>query len=52
MIAIFAAGSMQAQTEKGDMAIGVNITPAFEDGWSTVGIGVKYQYNIIDNFRM
>ena len=52
MIAIFAAGSMQAQTEKGDMAIGVNITPAFGDGWSTVGIGVKYQYNIIDHLRM
>lgn len=52
MIAIFAAGSMQAQTEKGDMAIGVNISPTFVSGWSTVGIGLKYQYNVIDNLRM
>lgn len=52
MIAIFAAGSMQAQTEKGDMAMGVNITPAFGNHWTTVGIGLKYQYNIIDHLRM
>ena len=50
--AVFCAWNVQAQTEKGAMAAGVNLTVGFGDSYTNVGLGAKYQYNIIDNLRL
>ncbi len=52
VVAIFCAWNAQAQTEKGAMAAGANLTVGFGDSYTNVGLGVKYQYNIIDNLRL
>ena len=50
--AVFCAWNVQAQTEKGAMAAGGSLSFGFGDDYSNIGIGAKYQYNIIDNLRL
>ena len=50
--AVFCAWNVQAQTEKGAMAVGGSLSFGFGDDYSNIGIGAKYQYNIIDNLRL
>lgn len=44
--------SVQAQSEKGDMAAGVNLAYGVKDGFSNFGIGAKFQYNFTDALRI
>ena len=50
--AIFCVWNTQAQTQRGDMAAGANLTVGFGDSYTNVGLGVKYQYNVIDYLRL
>ncbi len=47
---VFAA-SATAQ-DKGDMAAGVNLNLGAGDGLTNFGIGLEYQWNVIDNLRL
>lgn len=42
----------QAQTEKGDMAAGLNLGMGMGDGFTNIGIGAKYQWTIVNNLRL
>ena len=37
---------------KGDMAAGANVAFATGDGYSNLGIGAKFQYNVMDPLRL
>lgn len=50
-IALFGM-TAQAQTEKGDMAAGINLSMGTGDGLTNIGIGAKYQWTIVNNFRL
>lgn len=52
MIALFCAVSVQAQTEKGAMAAGANVSLGFGDSYTNFGLGVKYQYNVANRIRL
>ena len=52
MTAIFCTVGVQAQTEKGDMAAGGNLSIGFGDSYTNFGLGAKFQYNVIDNLRL
>ena len=41
-----------AQEEKGEQALGINLSGGFGDGYSNFGLGAKYQYNVIDRVRV
>jgi outer membrane protein X len=54
-IAAVAAVSMSmaaSAQEKGDMAVGGNLAQGFGDGYSNLGIGAKFQYNVIKPVRL
>ena len=46
------AFSLNGVAQKGMNGIGINIPVGTGDGFTWVGIGVKYQYNISDYFRI
>lgn len=48
----FVGMSAYAQSEKGDMAAGVNVSYGTKDGFSNIGIGGKFQYNLTDAIRI
>ena len=43
---------MNAQTDKGDMAAGLNLGVGFGDGFTNIGIGAKYQWTVINKLRL
>ncbi len=38
--------------EKGEMAAGLNLSYGSKTGYTNIGIGAKFQYNITDNLRI
>lgn len=50
-IVCMTATTAQAQ-EKGDMAAGVHFAYGTGDGFSNMGIGAKFQWNVIDKLRL
>lgn len=50
--AFLCSWTAQAQTEQGAMAAGGGLTMGFGDSYTNFGIGVKYQYNVIDRLRL
>ena len=49
---VVAAFSMNGFAQKGMNGIGINVPVGVYDGYKFLGIGVKYQYNISDYFRI
>lgn len=50
-VVVLAASTANAQ-EKGDMGVGVNLAYGTKSGYSNLGIGAKFQYNIIGKIRI
>lgn len=48
---VLTAVSANAQ-QKGDMAAGINLGYAATDGYNNLGLGAKFQYNVIDPLRL
>lgn len=48
----FVGMSAYAQSEKGDMAAGVNVSYGTMEGYNNLGIGGKFQYNLTDAIRI
>lgn len=44
--------TMHAQTGKGDMAAGLNLSLGTGDSFTNIGIGAKFQWNVINNLRL
>jgi outer membrane protein X len=51
-IAILSISAVAIAQEKGDMAIGGNLVFGSGDSYNNVGIGAKYQYNILVPLRL
>lgn len=47
----FVGVSAQAQSEKGDMAAGINVASGIKNGEYNMGLGAKFQYNITNGLR-
>ena len=53
IVAIAATMSVSANAQsKGDMAVGGNLVIGTGDSYTNVGIGAKFQYNVIDPLRL
>ena len=50
-VAMMMAVTMNAQSEKGAMALGGNFNIGLDHGYTNFGIGAKYSYNFIDHLR-
>lgn len=51
-LALFIGMGIQAQSVKGDLAAGANVSYGTKDGFSNFGIGAKLQYNLTDAIRI
>ena len=50
-VAVTSTTQVQAQ-EKGDMAAGVQFALGTGDSFTNVGLGAKFQWNVIDRLRL
>ena len=50
-VALMMAVTMNAQSEKGAMAVGGNFNIGLDNNYTNFGIGAKYSYNFIDHLR-
>lgn len=50
--AMFVLAASASAQSKGDMAAGIKFDYGTGDNLSNIGLGVKYQYNVIDNLRI
>lgn len=49
--AVFCATAASAQ-DKGDMAVGAQVVYGTGDGFSNIGVGAKFQWNVINRLRL
>lgn len=52
IMAVVGLGVSSAQTQKGDLAAGINLNYGIKSDWNNFGLGAKFQWSITDALRL